>query len=147
MNDYYLIVLKIFNTWDPIEDKNFWEALIEVPAACSLYDLHLFIQQAINFENDHLFEFYAGRNERNRRLIFADESGNPYDGGVYESIQLKDIYPLKRLKLFYLFDFGDNWTFEIHKMRKNATMKEGVQYPRVVSDNGVVLKQYIDEEY
>jgi hypothetical protein len=146
MNDDDLIILKIFNTWDPVENKNFWEALIEVPTVCSLHDLHLFIQQATNFGNDHLFGFYAGRNERNRKLIFTEEPGNPYEGGVYESIQLKQIYPLKGLKLFYLFDFGDNWIFEIHKMRKKATIKEGVQYPRVVSDNGVVLKQYIGED-
>src|SRR6056297_1693116 len=106
MSNTDLIVLKIFNIWDPAEDRNFWEALTEVPTACTLHDFHLFIQQAINFGNDHLFDFYAGRNERNRKLIFTEESGYPYGGTAYESIQLKDVYPLKGLKLYYLFDFG-----------------------------------------
>jgi hypothetical protein len=145
MSNLDLIVLKIFNIWDPVEDKNFWEALFEVPTVCSLYDLHLFIQRTINFENDHLFEFYAGRDERNRKLTFSEQSGYPYDGGAYEEIFLKDIYPLKGLKLFYLFDFGDNWIFEFHKARKKAKFEEGLQYPHVFFDNGIVLKQYINE--
>lgn len=119
--------------------------MFEVPTVCSLYDLHLFIQRTINFENDHLFEFYAGKDERNRKLTFTNKSGYPHDGGAYEDIFLKDIYPLKGLKLFYLFDFGDNWIFEFHKMRKKAIFEKGLQYPHVLSDNGIALKQYINK--
>jgi len=146
MDNFDLFALKIFNTWDPVEDKNFWEAIIEVPIDYSLFDFHLFIQNIIDFENDHLFEFYAGRNERNRKLIFSDEAGYPDDGGEFENISLKDIYPLKRLKLYYLFDYGDNWIFEIHKLRKKTIAQEGVEYPRIISQNGIKLKQYIEFE-
>lgn len=137
-----LITLNIANLWDPVEDKNFWEATIEVPNICSLFDLHLFIQNTIEFGNDHLFEFYAGRNDRNRKIVFSKESGYPDDEGVYDNILLKDVYPLKGLKLYYLFDFGDNWIFEISKSRKKAIPLSGIEYPRVVSDNGVKLIQY-----
>ncbi len=146
MKNNELFALKIFNIWDPVEDENFWEAIIEVPVDYSLYEFHLFIQKIINFENDHLFEFYAARNERNRKLIFSDEAGNPYDGGEFEDILLKDVYPLKGLKLYYLFDFGDNWIFEIHKLRKKAIAQEGIEYPRMVTENGSKLIQYADFE-
>ena len=146
MDNFDLFALKIFNTWDPVEDKNFWEAIIEVPIHYSLFDFHLFIQDIIDFENDHLFEFYAGRNERNRKLIFSDEAGYPDDGGEFENILLKDIYPLKGLKLYYLFDYGDNWIFEIHKLRKKTIAQEGVEYPRIISQNDIKLRQYIDFE-
>lgn len=139
-----LIALKIFNVWDPVENQNFWEAIIEVPSDYSLYDFHLFIQDTIKFENDHLFGFYAGRSERNRKIIFSEDPGYPDDGGEFENIFLKDIYPLKGLKLFYLFDFGDKWIFEIHKMRQKAIAQEGVEYPRVLSQNNTELMQYID---
>jgi hypothetical protein len=79
---------------DPAYDNNFWEATIEVPDICSLFDLHLFIQKIINFDNDHLFEFYPGRNDRNRKIEFSGNSGYPFDGGDYETILLKNIYPL-----------------------------------------------------
>ena len=141
---FELYTLSISNFWDPVDDKNFWEANIEVPDICSLFDLHLFIQNIINFDNDHLFEFYAGRNYRNRKIVFSDNAGYPDDGGNYESILLKDIYPLKGLKLYYLFDLGDNWLFEIRKSRKKATPQQDTEYPSIVSDNGIKLRQYID---
>ncbi|MEA3438083.1 MAG: hypothetical protein U9R43_16590 [Thermodesulfobacteriota bacterium] len=141
---FKLYTLNISNFWDPVDDKNFWEATAEVPDICSLFDVHLFIQNIINFDNDHLFEFYAGRNDRNRKIKFSGDSGSPYDGGDYESILLKDIYPLKGLKLYYLFDFGDNWLFEIRKSRKKAKPLQDTEYPRIVSDNGVKLRQYTD---
>ena len=146
MEKLELISLKIFNIWDPVYDKNFWEATIELPDTYSLFEFHLFIQHIINFDNDHLFEFYAGRNERNRKKVFSENSGYPYDSGEYENILLKDIYPLKRLKLYYLFDFGDNWIFEIHKNRTKAKIQEGLEYPRIVSDNGIKLRQYYYED-
>ncbi len=141
---FELYTLSICNFWDPVDDKNFWEAIIEVPDICSLFDLHLFFQNIINFDNDHLFEFYAGRNDRNRTIEYSGNHGSPYDGGGYESILLKDIYPLKGLKLYYLFDFDDNWLFEIRKKRKKATPHQDTEYPRIVSDNGIKLRQYID---
>ncbi|MDZ7833677.1 MAG: hypothetical protein U5L07_18175 [Desulfobacterales bacterium] len=142
MADFSLCRLKVFNTWDPVEDRNFWEAEIEVPDNYSLFDLHLYMQQIIDFDNDHLFGFFAGRNERHRKLIFSEDAGYPFDGGEYEKILLKDIYPLKGLKLYYVFDFGDKWVFEFQKSRKKARVEQCVQYPRIVSDNGVRLIQY-----
>jgi hypothetical protein len=89
---FELFTLKIFNTWDPVEDKNFWEAIIEIPVNYSLFDFHLYIQKNTEFENDHLFEFYAGRNERNRKLIFSEDSGYPDDGGEYSNILLQRMF-------------------------------------------------------
>ena len=146
MEKFELYTLTVYNLWDPVDDKNFWEAIIEVPDICSLYDLHLFIQHIVDFDNDHLFEFYAGRDDRNRKLEFSDNPGYPYDGGEYETILLKDIYPLKGLKLFYLFDLGDKWLFEIRKSRKKAKVQQDTKYPRIVSDNGIKLRQYYDED-
>lgn len=143
MDNLELFTLKIFNIWNPAEDKNFWEAIIEIPVDYSLFDFHLFIQNVIVFENDHLFEFYAGRTDRNRKLVFSEDPGSPFDGGEFENILLKDVYPLKGLKLYYLFDYGDNWIFEIHKLRKKAIPQKGMDYPRVVLQTGNKLKQYV----
>jgi hypothetical protein len=35
-----------------------------------------------------------------------------------------------------LFDFGDNWTFEIRRQRKVKEPEAGVKYPRVVKTIG-----------
>jgi hypothetical protein len=139
-----IYTLNIANIWDPVEDKNFWEATIEAPDILSLFELHHLIQDTVYFDNDHLFDFYAGRNYRNRKVVFSEEPGSPLDGGIYEDTRLKDIYPFefKGLKLYYLFDYGDNWIFEIRKSRKRVKPVQGHTYPRVVSDNGVKLIQY-----
>ncbi len=141
-----LISLKIFNLWDPVDDMNFWEATIEIPNTYSLFEFHLFIQRIICFGNDHSFDFYAGRSYGNRKILFSEISGNPFDSGEYENILLKNVYPLKGLKLYYKFDFGDNWVFEIHKNRKTIKIDEKFQYPRIVSDNRIRLRQYYNED-
>lgn len=144
---FELYSLGICNIWDPVEDKNFWEATIEAPDILSLFELHLFIQKIVDFDNDHLFDFYAGRNDQNRKVVFTEHSGSPNDGGDYESIYLKDIYPLKGLKLYYRFDYGDNWIFEIRKDRKKVKPDQEKRYPRIVSDNGIKLRQFFYNDF
>jgi len=134
--------LNISNIWDPTNNKDFWEANIEVPDDCSLFELHQFIQQILDFDNDHLYKFFAGRNELNNKIEFSEKPGYPSDGGDYMVVLLKNIYPLKGLKLYYLFDFGDNWVFEIRRSRKKIKLLQNTKYPRIVSDNGIKLMQY-----
>ena len=64
---------------------NDWECMVEVPNDYSLYDLHDVIQQAVGFDNDHLFEFVIGKNYRSQStivirlsLIHISEPTRPY---------------------------------------------------------------------
>ena len=103
---------------------------IEIDSRSSLSDLHYFIQDAVEFDRDHLFEFFAGRNPRNRKLVFIDS--DRYDWNEIENIYaetfIEHVYPLpKSCKLYYRFHFGDNWYFEIRKSRKKPQeAKKGV---------------------
>ncbi len=68
---------------------------------------------------------------------------DPYE--TYEKVELSDVLPLpaKGLKLFYLFDFGDSWYFQITKTRRKEKDPEpGVTYPRVVEKKGENPEQY-----
>lgn len=118
--------------------------VFEMESDSSLYDLHEAIQDAVDFDRDHLFEFYAGRRPRNRKVVFTDS----FDWGemlrTFENLTLEDVYPLDRgLQLYYLFDFGDEWLFRIRKSRKKPTEPEpGVQYPRVIESIGANPLQY-----
>jgi len=122
--------------------------VIEIADETTLYDLHLIIQDLVNFENDHLFEFFAGRHCRNRKITFVDESSWDFDYEKamddYEQIALKDIYPLaKGLQLFYHFDFGDDWYFKITRTRKKPKVEEkGVEYPKLIESIGQAPQQY-----
>lgn len=117
---------------------------IEIDSKSSLFDLFSFIQDSIGFDRDHIFEFFAGRNPRNRKLVFGDNFDWESSVDIYIETTLEKVYPLpKSCKLYYHFDFGDNWYFEIKKSRKKPREPEkGVQYPRIVETIGSAPKQY-----
>lgn len=116
--------------------------VIEIESSASIYDLHYAIQRAVQFDNDHGYQFYSGRAERNR----AVDIGYDYDDNI--RITLDSIYPLPKYhKLFYWFDFGDDWIFEIRKSRKKPRDPEpGVSYPRVVEAIGPNPEQCPDTD-
>lgn len=119
-----------------------WKRVIEVPETADLYDLHLFIQRIIGFDNDHLFEFYAGRHRRNRKRVFGDDEDFGFEEREGFDTMLNQVFPLDRLTLFYCFDFGDMWTFMIKKGRKRNSVEQGVEYPRVIEADGKSPQQY-----
>jgi len=45
-------------------------------------------------------------------------------------------------KLYYLFDYGDNWLFQIKKLRKRIVEDVKIKYPRIVTSIGINPKQY-----
>lgn len=114
--------------------------VIEIEDDATLEDLHLAIQSAVSFDNDHLYDFHAGRNYRHRQVRFADEWDEDQD--AYSRIRLRDVYPLGNLKLYYLFDYGDSWMFEIRKARKVHAPQPRVRYPRVIERRGRNPEQY-----
>ena len=118
--------------------------VIEIESESSLMQLHDVIQDAVDFDRDHLFEFFAGRNWRNRKVLFDDSFHWEDSFEAYDSITLEEVYPLpKSCKLYYHFDFGDDWYFEIRKSRRKPREPEaGVSYPRVVEAIGLSPPQY-----
>ena len=153
--------------------------VIEIDERDSLYGLHLAIQAAVNFDNDHPFEFYAARTVRSRpRFSLGSEAVEMGLGGISSHLDrdmawlagfgfdkpparhlaalqwaarlarmddppLCEIYPLpERLKLYYWFDFGDDWKFEIKKARHPKPPERRVKYPRVIEKGGPNPVQY-----
>jgi len=116
--------------------------VIEIDEHSSLHSLHLAIQDAVKFDNDHLYDFYAGRYPRHRKMLFAESEDWEERENDYCKIELNQVYPLPKLKLYYLFDYGDNWLFEIKKGRKETQAEAKVSYPRVVQRIGPNPEQY-----
>jgi hypothetical protein len=147
--------------------------IIEIEETDTLYGLHTAIQAAVNFENDHPFEFYAARTERSRPRYpigaeaaergrgrsdrgwlagFAfDEPPTRHAAGtawaarlaVIDDPELRLVFPLpERLKLYYWFDFGDDWKFEIRKARQGKEPASRVTYPHVIQRIGPDPEQY-----
>ena len=117
---------------------------IEVDSGSTLLELHDTIQDAVDFDRDHLFEFFAGRSSRNRKVVFDNSFEWEDRVDTYSLLALEKVYPLpKGCKLYYHFDFGDSWYFEIRKSRKKPREPEpDVTYPRVIETIGPNPEQY-----
>ena len=116
------------------EEEQPWSRVIEVKEDYTLVKLHKYIQAIVGFDDDHLYEFFIGKNPRNRA------------SSVSKKTQLNEIYPLKGYKLYYLFDFGDSWLFEIKKTRKKKIENKKFKYPLIIESTGVNPEQYPEDE-
>ncbi len=113
--------------------------IIEIDSSSTLEALHYAIQDAVAFDDDHLYEFYLSRTERSGgRTSFNDENETIYD------LTLEDVFPLEKgKKLYYLFDYGDEWLFKITKSgKKPHNPEKGVKYPAVIEKLGENPEQY-----
>ena len=121
---------------------------IEIDEEACLYDLHEAIQDSVSFGRDHPFAFFLANSAspfaRKQWLTEKEEWEDKEDD--FRRIRLKDIYPLGRKRLYYLFDFGDNWTFETRRHRKAKEPEAGVKYARVVKTIGPNPEQYPNYE-
>jgi hypothetical protein len=118
--------------------------VIEIDEDASIYDLHGIIQDAVGFAQDHPFEFFTANSASpwaNRRWLTEKEEWEDKEED-FRHITLRSIYPLGRKRLYYIFDFGDQWTFEIRKARGVKTPETDVSYPRVVQAIGHNPEQY-----
>ena len=124
-----------------------WSATVEVEASSTLADLHELILEAADFDDDHLYEFYIARTHRSReRIRFGDDDedfGDRLKGTPWETA-IEGLFPMpKNMKLFYLFDYGDHWVFQVSRTRKKPfEPKPNVDYPRIISESGDKPEQY-----
>lgn len=104
----------------------------------SLYELHMMIQIAFDFDNDHLFEFYVGRKPFQRTFTseYGVTSGDEYSA---EETALGELELRKGQDFSYLFDFGDRWWFEI-KVEKIADGT--VSEPQIIKSENDAPEQY-----
>jgi len=156
-----------------------WEATIALDASSTLADLHHIIQQAVGFDNDHLYGFYVARTPWSRDRVRYDGSeqdgwydeddegedqDEDQDEGEYEdegedyaaeeddsasTTTLEGLFPLPAdRRLFYLFDYGDNWIFQISRARNKPFEPEpGSEWPLLIGEHGERPPQYPEPDY
>lgn len=125
-----------------------WQGEIEIDENDTLEHLHFAIQDAVNFDNDHMYEFFIAKTPRSRDREVFDLDGD--EGTPLAEQIIGELFPLpEKMSIYYLFDYGDEWMFKILKSRKAAhEAVKGIQYPRLVAQTGVAPEQYpgYDEE-
>jgi len=117
--------------------------ILAVDDTSSLLDLHELIQDAVSFDRDHPFEFYTANSAspwaEKAWITYAEDWKEKED--AFKSRQLSDIWPLGRKKLYYWFDFGDDWIFEIRRMRSRKA-DASLAVPQVLEKVGPSPEQY-----
>jgi hypothetical protein len=91
---------------------------VAVPANFTFLKFHQVIQVAFGWEDYHLFEFRDKEYQSKIRISVPveDDFFDPdffADTKDSSKIKLSDIFKDKFRKLFYVYDFGDNWVHEI----------------------------------
>ena len=131
---------------------------IEVPSNRSLYDLAAAIVASFDFDFDHAFGYYnnLGRNIYDsavRYELFADlddaddwaEREDRPKAGSVQKTKVAAAFIEPKQKMQFLFDYGDEWRFEI-ELRGFGEKAKGVKYPRILARKGESPEQYPAEE-
>ena len=127
--------------WDGEECVRF----VEMSESSNLYDLHVAIQAAVDFDEEGPFFFFLAEDcdTEEREMLPASLPVDPQkaeiDDDVYEEMKLLDNLPRTGLRrLFYAFKSEDgDWFFEVRHTGVSAPAKPGEYYPLPVESLAV----------
>lgn len=123
----------------PQEDSNIYR-LIQIDSGKTLDDLHSAILRAFDFTAEHLYMFSRSRTPYDRDGYYSpfDDEKRRADQETLSALGWK----LKETWL-YLYDFGDDWMFDVTLVKMEDTEKKA--RTRQLEGKGV-LEQYPDYE-
>jgi hypothetical protein len=117
--------------------KRCWRR-IAAPGNCLLSDFAAEILNAFNFDHDHLYCF-----SYQNRFGEALQIDHPYmegEGQPADTVELGNLPLAEGMRIDFLFDFGDNWEFDIVVEAVNAGLS--IQDPEVLEKRGEPPEQY-----
>jgi len=83
---------------------------IKIGDQFTLEDLHYLIQKSIDFDSDHLYYFQIGSGTSRRRYFAPECEDDPW---LADTVSLAELPLYEGMEFEYLFDFGDQWRFQI----------------------------------
>jgi hypothetical protein len=120
---------------------------IEIASSKSLYAFAEAIVASFDF--DHAFGFYSGRTERTlmsaqpQYELFAD-IGEESEAMSVKKTSVAKAFPHQGHRLTFLFDYGDEWLFDVETIRIAERKPKG-RYPQVLTRVGDAPQQYPDQ--
>lgn len=115
---------------------------IQISGGSTLEELHLAIQEAFSFDNDHAYAFFMDNAKWSRNDCY-------YAEGIEEGYRTANQYSLEQVgmekgkRFKYIFDFGDEWTFQCKVLR---VQEGGMQGAKVIKAVGDAPEQYPEGE-
>ncbi len=119
--------------------KSVWRR-IDVRADQTLDDLHEAIQEAFEWDNDHLYAFFLS----GRAWDSASEYSSPFaQGRPATAFRLENLPLQAGQKILYIFDFGDELRHQITLEKiEPIGVKPGITYPHIAEVHGAPVPQY-----
>jgi len=119
---------------------------VEIEGSRSLSDLAGAITAAFDFSFDHAFGFYSDlknpySRSGERYELFADMEDSDSDAGSVERTKVAQVFGTPGKKMLFLFDYGDEWRFQVELMSLGEKAPK-TRYPKVVSSVGKAPPQY-----
>jgi hypothetical protein len=107
----------------------------------TLEDLHLLIQRAYSWRDDHLYSFFLSGKSWDR----SSEIGSPWSETSLHThhIEMRQLDLHEGQAFIYLFDYGDQHEFDVTVLRINPLAPKG-KYPRTLEYHGKSPPQYPD---
>jgi hypothetical protein len=114
---------------------------IEIAEDQTLEDLHLVIQRAYNWSDDHLYSFFMSGRTTDRHT----EIGSPWSETHQHTheIEIGSLGLKVGQRFLYYFDYGDSHEFDVQVLRIHPSAPPG-KYPRIVARQGQSPPQYPD---
>jgi hypothetical protein len=136
-------------------DKRTWRK-IEIPAHMTLDDLAGAIIDSFKFDYDHLYSFFMSNKAWDENSEYAHPEGlsepitelkgrriitkpsRPHA----DKVKLSSLNFELKQKFLFLYDYGDNWEFEIELVAFADSCKKSSKYPQVTEVHGKAPRQY-----
>jgi hypothetical protein len=120
-------------TLTEIHDPVVWRKLA-IPLEITFHELHLILQGAMGWENQHLYSFGESKASRFFRVVspYAEEFG--MDGSrisvsnvLWEYMNQFSLGDEPKEKMYYEYDFGDSWGHEIDVLDQDRSNKTAAE--------------------
>ena len=103
-------------------------------------DFHRVIQVAFAFDDDHLYSFFMDGKRWSDNSIKSPRDGEPPSAG---EVRIYQANLREKQKFLYLFDYGDEWLFQITVTAIRETDTIPLR-PQIVKSLGESPEQYPD---
>jgi hypothetical protein len=145
----------LFPPLEKISDTSVYEFKVQLGRGCyrviacagrhTFEELHLAIQEAFEFDNDHLYSFFMDGKRWSRNEINHPYSDEP---PFADEVLIAQAGLRQQQTILYLFDYGDSWEFKV-TLTSIHEADVPLKRPAILKTVGEAPEQYPDwdEEY
>ena len=105
--------------------------IIEMKGNQTLHDLHSAIFNAFDFEEMHLYSFFMSGKSWDNESEYCLPNPEMRSAKSSKNAKVQDLELKPKQKFLYLFDYGDEWEFEIEFL-ENSKIEKNIKYPKII---------------